>query len=820
MTLYPYQERVKELVKSGQSVILQAPTGAGKTRAALAPFIESFFDLPADAFPRKCIYSVPLRALANQFDEEYENLSASYTRRYRRSLDVTIQTGEQPCDRKLEGDLIFTTIDQTLSNALAIPYALSNRQANLNAGAVVGSYLVFDEFHLYESETALPTTLHLLSMLTETTPFILMTATFSQKMLKRLADLLEAEVVQVGEDELAKIDSQCGKERYVHTVDDLLTAEHVLDRHRRRSIAVCNTVARAQALYRELREQTRASTEVKLLHSRFYQEDRENKETWLRREFGKDKDEYTVESAILVATQVIEVGLDITCEVFHTEIAPANSVLQRAGRCARYKNETGHVYVYRVPTDDEGNPRYAPYHQGGQAELCDATWTALSTRSGENFGYTTELDVLNEVHGDADERLLDELQAGRHDHRDLMETAIGWQERSLASELIRNVNAKTVFVHPEPNEMGNPWIYDGFSLYTGSVFKMFRELNEWALETGFGEWVLQRLDEVKYKDYPDAPQEEVEYKWTEVRDKSLLEGALAVMVNPKVAAYDTEMGFRWLETSDYAWEDATRERAGCQQPRPHSVYQRETYAEHIAGLYRAYAQGYYSTTDEKQYRPLRDEIAYAATRIERSWGLPAEQIERAVRWIIATHDVGKLGVDWQEWTHTWQQQVGTSIPDDYMAAHTDYDGDDPEQRKLQSKMDRRPNHAAESARAMIDLFWAVSGAAPTERSLYDAMMTAVTRHHSAGHRGSCGEFTAHDAARDALETATSLVGLEPATLDSVEWAFDANEEVCNDLIHPSDDRGLILYFLLVRMLRLADQRSQDTHRLRKRDAYG
>ncbi|MCX7839995.1 MAG: DEAD/DEAH box helicase [Anaerolineae bacterium] len=71
MGLYPYQERVKQLVQSGKSVILQAPTGAGKTRAALAPFIEAFFDLPPDQFPRQCIYSVPMRVLANQFVHEY-----------------------------------------------------------------------------------------------------------------------------------------------------------------------------------------------------------------------------------------------------------------------------------------------------------------------------------------------------------------------------------------------------------------------------------------------------------------------------------------------------------------------------------------------------------------------------------------------------------------------------------------------------------------------------------------------------------------------------------------------------------------------------
>lgn len=64
MPLYPYQELVKSHLLNGRPVVLQAPTGSGKTRAALAPFIEAFFDLKDDAFPKQCLYSVPMRVLA------------------------------------------------------------------------------------------------------------------------------------------------------------------------------------------------------------------------------------------------------------------------------------------------------------------------------------------------------------------------------------------------------------------------------------------------------------------------------------------------------------------------------------------------------------------------------------------------------------------------------------------------------------------------------------------------------------------------------------------------------------------------------------
>src|SRR5438876_9547734 len=124
MSLYPYQERVKTLIESGKSVVLQAPTGSGKTRAALAPFIEAFFEQPADMFPRKCVYSVPMRVLANQFVHEFREHAASYERRFKRTMKVCIQTGDQPDDRRFEGDLIFCTIDQFLSSYLTMPYSL------------------------------------------------------------------------------------------------------------------------------------------------------------------------------------------------------------------------------------------------------------------------------------------------------------------------------------------------------------------------------------------------------------------------------------------------------------------------------------------------------------------------------------------------------------------------------------------------------------------------------------------------------------------------------------------------------------------------
>jgi len=160
--------------------------------------------------------------LANQFWDEYQDRTLNFG--FTRPLDVTIQTGGRPEDPRLEGNLIFTTIDQTLSNFLNIPYSLSLGQGNLNAGAVLSSYLVFDELHLFDPDTSLPTTIHLLRLLRGIAPFIAMTATLSGQMIEALSRELHAEPLVLLPEELAAMPSQ-QKTRRVNTVEAGLVAE-------------------------------------------------------------------------------------------------------------------------------------------------------------------------------------------------------------------------------------------------------------------------------------------------------------------------------------------------------------------------------------------------------------------------------------------------------------------------------------------------------------------------------------------------------------------------------------------------------------------
>ncbi len=119
------------MLLGGKNVILAVPTGAGKIWVLVIPLIH---------FLKKIIYSLPLRALANSIHEDVSKIT-----------DAGIQTGEFAEDKYFEKDIIFSTIDQTLSNFLCFLLSLSTRLANTDAGALVESCLALRKDNAVDS---------------------------------------------------------------------------------------------------------------------------------------------------------------------------------------------------------------------------------------------------------------------------------------------------------------------------------------------------------------------------------------------------------------------------------------------------------------------------------------------------------------------------------------------------------------------------------------------------------------------------------------------------------------------------------------------
>ena len=832
MALYAYQEQIDQLLRQGRSVILQAPTGAGKTRAALFPFLDGWRN-HASSFPRQCIYVVPMRVLANQFEAEYKDTVATFSTRFGLLTKVAIQTGARPDDRQLQADLIFTTLDQALSSFLTIPYSMGNRQANINAGAVIGSYLVFDEFHLFPVDEsgngALATTLQILQMLRGVAPFVLMTATFSSTMLTRLAALLDAEPVTLTADEIAALPSQAGKCRTYRSCAALLSAEAVIAdlqaNGRRRVIAICNTVDRAQTLAGDLQRDPRmAGVTVELLHSRFYTSDRDKKEDRIRQEFGEGRAANAESSMILVATQVVEVGLNITCDALHTELAPAAALIQRAGRCARFAHESGDVFVYELPLNDKGEISYAPYiDEKGQSPICERTREALIMHlppEGRVLCYHDELALVDAAHTASDEQLLTILQERRHALGESIEQALRTQQRNLARELIRDIDTRTVIIHADPTDVSvpNPYRYEGIGLRPGQLVRWYDAVRDYAWEQGF-DWIAK----IAHTEEATGGAEGAEQRWrmtttwlalppstnaTDIRahKSDLWSTGYLVALNPALVQYSAELGLLLLSGTAPAPESPPTASKGGRED--YGPIQHESYAEHIAGLYKFYLQH------------QRDRTAAVRRRLELRLGLSDGALDRAIRLTFAVHDLGKLDQAWQSWAHRWQarvaqlrQQPELAFTSGYMAAHTDFDSQDARERKAQGEIrPPRPHHATESARAGRDLVAAVSEG---NDSLHTAIMSAIICHHSAHLRTDHGKFTPAEGAKSAFYDALRAVELfEDQALRAsgarVAWAgFKQEEGLSEDVINVGRSADVLLYLFLVRILRLADQGSQE-----------
>ncbi len=812
MKPYAYQNDIANLLQQGQNIILQAPTGAGKTMAALRPFLTQYA-APSATLPPKCVYAVPMRVLANQFEAEYNRI-------LREELPlpnppcIAKQTGEYQEDPEFRADLTFATIDQVLSSWLMTPYSLSQRLGNLNAGAFVGSYLVFDEFHLFDPDSTLPTTLQMLKMLNGISPFILMTATFSKEMLAKLAHHLNAVPFLLDDALLGEIPAQQKERRFYTTAvpltwkddekkihADATAVAHILQTHQTQTIAkprtlvVCNQVERAQAIYTALRDNAPAGVTVRLLHSRFLKADRQTIEAIVRQEFGKEQENQTIPSLILVATQVVEVGLDMSCAVLHTELAPAASVLQRAGRCARYEGERGQVYVY--PLADDG---YAPYNGRYARQQAELTWAWLQANQDRHLTFADEQALINHAHTASDSLILEAVFGAEYARQEeIWQAWSGAKTRGETAKLIRDITAVTVTIHADPDQLrAAPFLAESFSLHPGTLqgkFAQWQAAND-ALDS---EWDDGRLDWLVCRLIEDSDDEEtiqgnrpIRYGFMPVKTKHELFAPLLV-IQPSLVGYSNELGLTLYPGPFY--QSSLPPTAVTQSHAVYS-YKLESYYRHIELVHQAF---------------VADSLAWfqpAAARLERAYGWRQGVITDMAHLVIIAHDIGKLNTGWQTWAQKWQKAIGQGALT-FPAAHTDYDPDNPAH---QVKVGKRPSHAIESAIAALPLLQElVVAEIETYRPLIRAAFTAVARHHAPF----TSQPNSYQLIPSHLPEIKNTLKLLPQTVQALcqNIAIYAKinktdvtaDELAQTLINPRNQQDVLCYMLLVRALRTADQ---------------
>jgi CRISPR-associated endonuclease/helicase Cas3 len=407
--------------------------------------------------------------------------------------------------------------------------------------------------------------------------------------------------------------------------------------------------------------------------------------------------------------------------------------------------------------------------------------------------FLAEQRLVNLVHAEADGRMLDGLEQSRYAHRKEMNKVIGQQEIGLARELIRQDDSVTVLVHPNPTAIENPYDLEGFSLFFGTLHGQFEEWQDAGLPNEEIRWLLKYPQE---KDGGEGDDRPVRYEWIPVRDRQELKRSVVQVVNPVLVEYDSDIGFRFAPGRGFQSPFQRIQVAGTvgeQQRR----YRRESYQEHIQKMLTVY-QG-----------RLSRETTYAATRLERQLGLPSGSLEWEIRLAIALHDVGKMDRRWQDWAHDWQKRIGAPVEEDCILAHTDYNPDDPSHRAIEAEMhDRRQPHAVEGAVAVYRVLHQLLGAPAQDDPQFKLMKTvfsAIARHHSPT-ADSYKAFALHRAAGTTL--AQVLAGLVASgQADKALVTSKRPQPIAGFLVQPDARDELLAYFLIVRALRLADQRA-------------
>ncbi len=772
---YPYQIKVAELLLQSRNLVLTAPTGAGKTWAALFPFL--YARKQKRDFADRVIYCLPLRTLASSL---YESTKETLKQQ---GITPTLQMGNQPNDPLFQGDVIFTTIDQLLSAYIGLPFGTSKAAANIPAGALIGAYVVIDEFHLLSYTEALPTFLDMMKRLHPYTRFLLMTATSPEPVVSALVTHLDGMSVELQSAELNKLST---RKRSLYWRDKRMSGQDIADRHQGgRTLVIVNEVKRAQSLYFELAdilENQGRSIEVRVLHSRMFPKHREEVESWVTQAFSRDSEK----EAILIATQVVEAGLDISATLLLTDLCPANALLQRVGRCARFANQEGTVEVYSLR--EGGVEHFLPYvssqrkkEENDDYQIMLGTERALKElEPGTIITHELEKQLIETVHGAIDQKRIALVMHDLFLREDQVTRALIRGDAEMG-ELIRAIDNVSIIIHHSPEEVDLHRKPEMVSIGRRGLYFFLSGL-EWTAE----KWENNQL--IFVPQFPDDQDISARVVWKPIRSPKEVLAHMTVLLSPKLAKYDPVVGLQLQKEPLNCEEAGERVSEFLENEQKVSSqrfsYQRETYLEHVQDV-------------RKINREERAKYLQATNFLSKRFRMNPVQVEEIADLVTALHDVGKLGVEVQRKMRRWQTEYKQKAELELLA-HTDFDATNPEElAAYRIGKYRPPHHAVEGAVALQE--WCGK---TFDRKVAVPLLLAIMRHHNAYSKESDTIVFCKGAREHVLKSLQGLPYepfLKPQTIqhrmdELVSWLRN------NDV--------LAMYWYLSRRLRLADRASQ------------
>lgn len=368
----PMQQSVVELaekLKGPALVLIEAPTGSGKTEAALY-----LADTWAHGEQQRGLYvAMPTMATSNQMHgrvatvlrkrygkDAVEPLLVHSQARWKADMPPPEVTSDDeragasthsmtwflPRKRSLLAPFGVGTVDQSLMSVL------QTRHFFVRLFGLSHKTVIFDEVHAYDTYMSILFQRLLTWLRAVGSSVVLLSATLPAQTRRELVQAYAGNGVdvpdapypaitwvaggQVGTVSLPATENRVVGLKWI-TRDPAVIVAQLAEALREGGCAavICNTVGRAQEVYRTVRDAGLvAESDLILFHARtpFAWRDRVEKDVLNR--FGKGSER--PHKAIIVATQVIEQSLDLDFDVMISDLAPVDLLLQRAGRLHRH----------------------------------------------------------------------------------------------------------------------------------------------------------------------------------------------------------------------------------------------------------------------------------------------------------------------------------------------------------------------------------------------------------------------------------------------------------------------------------------------------
>ena len=356
---FPYTQKrgVQKIVEDNWKkdfILLRAPTGAGKTDAALLWASKQIEAQRAD----RLIFAMPTRFTANAISVNVSKelgqtglyhssaWSAISDRVKNNEISLSDALNQHKMARCLLSPITVCTIDHLLMSL-----TMTREDHHLISYNLANSCVVIDEADFYDDFT-LANIQYLLKVLYEwKVPVLIMSASLPDSSLS----LYQSTGYKV--DSILEDSHDVNKNRKRFEIKDIIDYNEFKDIdpliekcfERGNGILYMNTVDSAIALYKHICSDKKRTKEeidnIHLYHSRFTEPDKLKKEKEIINALGKKAWDEGTAKGIVIMTQIGEMSINISSEIMISELCPIDRMIQRTGRLCRFSDYIGKLYV-------------------------------------------------------------------------------------------------------------------------------------------------------------------------------------------------------------------------------------------------------------------------------------------------------------------------------------------------------------------------------------------------------------------------------------------------------------------------------------------